>query len=99
VNYSAQGVVPDIVTIGKPMGNGHPISAVITTKNIADSYWKIALGYFNTVSQIFSLHAVWSLNDLPQSQIFTIVVIIVISAMHEAQEGASCQHFNCGCEL
>ena len=28
-------VVPDIVTMGKPMGNGHPIAAVITTPEIA----------------------------------------------------------------
>ena len=32
------GVRPDIVTVGKPMGNGHPISAVITTKKIARDY-------------------------------------------------------------
>ena len=31
------GVVPDIVTVGKPIGNGHPFAAVITTKEIADS--------------------------------------------------------------
>ena len=29
------GVCPDIVTIGKPMGNGHPISAVVTSYDIA----------------------------------------------------------------
>ena len=31
-------VVPDIVTMGKPMGNGHPISAVVTTKEIASKF-------------------------------------------------------------
>jgi len=40
-------VVPDIVTLGKPMGNGHPISAVITTREIADSF-NHDYGYFNT---------------------------------------------------
>lgn len=35
-------VVPDIVTCGKPMGNGQPMAVVITTKQIADS-----LGEFN----------------------------------------------------
>ena len=29
------GVVPDLVTLGKPMGNGHPIGAVITRREIA----------------------------------------------------------------
>ena len=38
--------VPDIVTIGKPMGNGHPIAAVVTTKAVADRF---KLPYFNTV--------------------------------------------------
>ena len=32
------GVQPDMVTVGKPMGNGHPISAVITTKEIARDF-------------------------------------------------------------
>ena len=31
-------VVPDIVVIGKPIGNGHPIGAVITTTKIAQSF-------------------------------------------------------------
>ena len=34
------GVVPDIVTVGKPMGNGHPVSAVITTKEIGSTFAK-----------------------------------------------------------
>ncbi|MBC8401836.1 MAG: aminotransferase class III-fold pyridoxal phosphate-dependent enzyme [Candidatus Marinimicrobia bacterium] len=38
--YEAQAVVPDIVIIGKPMGNGHPMGAVITTTEIADSFSK-----------------------------------------------------------
>ena len=31
-------VVPDIVIIGKPMANGHPIGAVVTTSEIAESF-------------------------------------------------------------
>ena len=34
---------------GKPMGNGHPIAAVITTKEIADSFGATGMEYFNTV--------------------------------------------------
>lgn len=32
--FQTQGddIVPDIVTLGKPMGNGHPVSAVVTTR-------------------------------------------------------------------
>ena len=36
--YEAQDVIPDIVILGKPMGNGHPVAAVITTDEIADSF-------------------------------------------------------------
>ncbi len=33
--FETQGVVPDIVTMGKPIGNGHPLGAVVTTPQIA----------------------------------------------------------------
>jgi 4-aminobutyrate aminotransferase-like enzyme len=36
--FEYYGVVPDIVVLGKPIGNGHPIGAVITTREIADSF-------------------------------------------------------------
>ncbi len=36
--YEKYGVVPDIVVLGKPIGNGHPIGAVITTPSIAKSF-------------------------------------------------------------
>lgn len=38
--FEQQGVVPDMVIIGKPMGNGHPMGAVITTTEIAESFAK-----------------------------------------------------------
>jgi len=40
-------VIPDIVTLGKPMGNGHPLAAVVTTREIAKSF-NLNHGYFNT---------------------------------------------------
>ncbi len=36
--FESYGVIPDIVVLGKPIGNGHPIGAVITTRAIADSF-------------------------------------------------------------
>jgi 4-aminobutyrate aminotransferase-like enzyme len=36
--FETQGAVPDIVTLGKPMGNGHPIGAVVTTPEIAEAF-------------------------------------------------------------
>lgn len=40
-------VVPDIVTIGKPLGNGHPIAAVACTQEVADKFAN-GMEYFNT---------------------------------------------------
>jgi len=36
--FETQGVVPDIVVLGKPIGNGHPLGAVVTTAEIAASF-------------------------------------------------------------
>jgi 4-aminobutyrate aminotransferase-like enzyme len=36
--FESYGVVPDIVVLGKPIGNGHPIGAVVTTSEIAASF-------------------------------------------------------------
>ena len=36
--FAQDGVVPDIVTLGKPMGNGHPMGAVVTTPAIAAEF-------------------------------------------------------------
>ena len=45
--FETQNVVPDIVTLGKPIGNGHPLAAVITTPEIADAFAN-GMEYFNT---------------------------------------------------
>ncbi len=42
--FQGQGVLPDIVTVAKAMGNGQPLGAVITTRAIADAYR--TQGYF-----------------------------------------------------
>jgi len=36
--FETQNVVPDIVVLGKPIGNGFPLAAVVTTRQISDSY-------------------------------------------------------------
>jgi 4-aminobutyrate aminotransferase-like enzyme/Ser/Thr protein kinase RdoA (MazF antagonist) len=45
--FELQDVVPDIVTMGKPLGNGHPLAAVVTTRAIADAF-DTGMKYFNT---------------------------------------------------
>ncbi|MGK2850450.1 MAG: aminotransferase class III-fold pyridoxal phosphate-dependent enzyme [Candidatus Limnocylindrales bacterium] len=37
-SFARLGIVPDIVTLGKPMGNGHPVGAVITRREIAQAF-------------------------------------------------------------
>ena len=41
-------VVPDIVTMGKPIGNGMPLSAVVTTREVAERFESMNVEYFNT---------------------------------------------------
>ncbi|UWP98679.1 aspartate aminotransferase family protein [Aliiroseovarius crassostreae] len=41
------GLVPDIVTMGKPMGNGHPVAGVVAKPEILAEF-RNAFGYFNT---------------------------------------------------
>src|SRR5438309_8663886 len=36
--FETQGVVPDIVVLGKPIGNAFPLAAVVTTPEIANSF-------------------------------------------------------------
>ncbi len=45
--FQLHEVVPDIVTIGKPVGNGHPLAAVVCTREVADAFGN-GMEYFNT---------------------------------------------------
>jgi 4-aminobutyrate aminotransferase-like enzyme/Ser/Thr protein kinase RdoA (MazF antagonist) len=45
--FQLHDVIPDIITIGKPLGNGHPIAAVACTQEVADAFAN-GMEYFNT---------------------------------------------------
>ncbi|MCF8077188.1 MAG: aminotransferase class III-fold pyridoxal phosphate-dependent enzyme [Desulfotignum sp.] len=45
--FELHDVVPDIVTIGKPIGNGHPLAAVVCTRKVAEAFAN-GMEYFNT---------------------------------------------------
>ncbi|MEM6936527.1 MAG: aminotransferase class III-fold pyridoxal phosphate-dependent enzyme, partial [Pseudomonadota bacterium] len=45
--HEGQGVVPDILTLGKPMANGHPVSAVVARGELID-HFRSNVMYFNT---------------------------------------------------
>ena len=47
VQDEGEPLVPDIVTLGKPAGNGHPLGAVVTTRELARSF-ETGMEYFNT---------------------------------------------------
>ncbi|MFB7619483.1 aminotransferase [Kitasatospora sp. NPDC056181] len=65
--FEQQGVVPDIVTVAKAMGNGHPLGAVITSRAVADRYRD--QGYFfsstggSPVSSVAGLTVLDTLRD------------------------------------
>lgn len=45
--FQRHGVVPDIVTLGKPMGNGHPMAGMVARKEVLAEFGQ-RLRYFNT---------------------------------------------------
>ncbi|SDK25810.1 hydroxylysine kinase /5-phosphonooxy-L-lysine phospho-lyase apoenzyme [Pedobacter sp. ok626] len=45
--FELQDVEPDIVVLGKPIGNGHPLAAVVLTEEVAAAF-NNGLEYFNT---------------------------------------------------
>lgn len=45
--FEKDDVVPDIVTMGKPFGNGHPLAATVTRKDLAQRFAD-ETDYFNT---------------------------------------------------
>lgn len=45
--HQKQGVVPDVVTMGKPMGNGHPVAGLVTKPEIMTQF-RTSFRYFNT---------------------------------------------------
>ena len=45
--FQLHSVIPDIVTIGKPLGNGHPVAAVVCTNEVANKF-NNGMEFFNT---------------------------------------------------
>ncbi|WP_213300611.1 aspartate aminotransferase family protein [Paraburkholderia sacchari] len=45
--FERHGLIPDIVTMGKPMGNGHPVSAMVAKPEVIEQFGREAR-YFNT---------------------------------------------------
>ena len=45
--HQRAGIIPDVVTLGKPMGNGHPVGGVVANSETLNAFRK-AFRYFNT---------------------------------------------------
>ena len=45
--FEADDFAPDIVTMGKPMGNGHPLAAIVTRRELVEGFTRTG-NYFNT---------------------------------------------------
>lgn len=45
--FQLHEVIPDIITLGKPLGNGHPVAAVVCTKQVASKFAN-GMEFFNT---------------------------------------------------
>ena len=45
--HQRAGIIPDIVTLGKPMANGHPVGGVVANADVVNAFRK-AFRYFNT---------------------------------------------------
>jgi 4-aminobutyrate aminotransferase-like enzyme len=47
-SFEGAGVEPDFVTLGKPMGNGHPVAAVLMRREIAEEFARRGPPFFST---------------------------------------------------
>jgi 4-aminobutyrate aminotransferase-like enzyme/Ser/Thr protein kinase RdoA (MazF antagonist) len=47
-SFEGAGVEPDFVTLGKPMGNGHPVAAVLMRREIAERFARRGPPFFST---------------------------------------------------
>ena len=74
---------PDIVTMGKPMGNGHPVAAVVTRPDIMAAFRK-SFRYFNTFGgnpvscAVAKVRLRYALKD---TMIMLVPMIVVLAAM------------------
>ena len=89
--FGAQGATPDIVTMGKPIGNGHPLGAVVTTRAIADAFAN-GMEYFNTfggnpVSAAIGLAVLDVIADEGLQEHARVTGALLLAGLRELQSG------------
>jgi 4-aminobutyrate aminotransferase-like enzyme len=88
--HALHGMIPDIVTMGKPMGNGHPLAGVVTTADLMERFTSENM-YFNTfggneVSSAVGLAVLDVLRDEQLLENAQHVGDYVIAGMHVLQK-------------
>jgi 4-aminobutyrate aminotransferase-like enzyme len=88
--HDVHGMLPDIVTMGKPMGNGHPLAGVVTTADLMERFTSENM-YFNTfggneVSSAVGLAVLDVLRDERLLENAPRVGNHVLAGMHELQK-------------
>ncbi|HDZ41583.1 MAG TPA: aminotransferase class III-fold pyridoxal phosphate-dependent enzyme [Bacteroidetes bacterium] len=78
--FEDQGVRPDIVVLGKPIGNGHPLAAVVTTREIAAA--------FNTGMEFFSTFGGNTVSAVVGKK--TLEIVLRDKYMEHAHETGTC---------
>jgi len=90
--FEAHGVIPDIVTMGKPMGNGHPVSALVTSFEAVDSFSKQS-SYFNTFGgNPVSCAAAMAVMDVIEAENLQANALEVGKYLHQGLESMSRRH-------
>ena len=85
--YQDHDIVPDIVTMGKPMGNGHPVAGLVTTTEIMTRF-RTAFKYFNTFggNPVSCAAAMAVLHELEQYDLQSNALKIGLLAKERLQE-------------
>jgi 4-aminobutyrate aminotransferase-like enzyme/Ser/Thr protein kinase RdoA (MazF antagonist) len=75
-SFERFGITPDLVTLGKPMGNGHPVGAVITRREIAARFGDETV-FFSTFggNQVSAVAALAVLDVLADERVLERVVV------------------------
>jgi len=87
--YQKQAVIPDIVVLGKPMANGHPVGCVVSTLDIMSSF-RNRYRYFNTFggNPVSCAAALAVLNELQERELTAHAKTVgehALSRLHQLQ--------------
>ena len=66
--FETDAVPPDIVTFGKPIGNGHPMGLVVTTRAIAERFWQETEFFSTTAGNPVSCAAALAVLDVIENE-------------------------------